>query len=314
MALSLLDLGFVSINRTRKILNGIDKNTLSISDGYLSKLQKRYASRLNGFVEEVRRACISAPLLYWDDTTIFVNTLRSCFRFYGNERIALYCAHLRKDMDGIFSDNVLPQLNESSIVMHDHNIISYHEGFSFRNIECLQHLERDFQKIYNASGHQWAAGMKELFSGMIHRRKQLISSGTSSFTADELSAFQCRYDSLLHSGYKEYFKDCSSYYSKDENALLLRLEKYRKNYTDWLYDFSLPTTNNLSERSLRFTKSKEKISGQFQNIEHAKYFAAIRTYIETCARNGVNEFQALLRLANGHPYSLNELNISHGGV
>ena len=314
MALSLLDLGFVSINRTRKILSGMDPGSLSISDGYLSKLQKRYALKLRGFVEEVRLACVTAPILYWDDTVIFVNTSRACFRFYGNDRVALYCAHMKKDMDGILDDNVLPQLTESNTVMHDHNFINYYDGFSFRNIECLQHLERDLQKTYNASKHQWAADMKELITGMIHKRKLLISSGADSFSDEELSAFWCSYDTILHSGYKEYFKECLSHFSKDENALLLRLEKYRDNYTDWLYDFSLPTTNNLSERSLRFIKSKEKISGQFQNIEHARYFAVIRTYIETCSRNGVNEFQALLRLAKGSPYSLKELNTSHGGA
>ena len=314
MALSPLDMGFVSINRTRKILSGMDPASLSISDGYLSKLQKRYALKLRGFVDEVRQACIASPLLYWDDTVIFVNTSRACFRFYGNEHVALYCAHKKKNMEGILDDNVLPQLTESNTVMHDHNSINYHDGFSFRNIECLQHLERDLQKTYNASKHQWAADMKELITGMIHKRKLLISSGADSFSDDELSAFWRSYDSLLHSGYKEYFKECLAHFGKDENALLLRLEQYRTNYTAWLYDFSLPTTNNLSERSLRFIKSKEKISGQFQNIEHAKYFAAIRTYIETCARNGVNEFQALLRLAKGSPYSLKELNISHSGA
>ena len=39
----------------------------------------------------------------------------------------------------------------------------------------------------------------------------------------------------------------------------------------------------------------------------AKYFANIRTYIETCARNGVNVFQALLRLTQNIPYSHQEL-------
>jgi len=42
-------------------------------------------------------------------------------------------------------------------------------------------------------------------------------------------------------------------------------------------------------------------------VEYDSYFADIRTYLETCARNGINEFQALLRLTNGNPYTLNEL-------
>ena len=72
-------------------------------------------------------------------------------------------------------------------------------------------------------------------------------------------------------------------------------------------DFSVPITNNLSERALRFVKCKDKISGQFLSVDYAKYFADIRTYIETCARNGVNEFQALFRLTQNKPYTLQEL-------
>ena len=41
--------------------------------------------------------------------------------------------------------------------------------------------------------------------------------------------------------------------------------------------------------------------------QYASYFADIRTYLETFARNGVNEFAALLRLTSGEPYTVAEL-------
>jgi len=72
-------------------------------------------------------------------------------RFYGNERIALYTAHMHKDLDGILEDNILPVLSSGTKVMHDHNTINYHEGFVFRNVECNQHLERDLQKLLKLS-------------------------------------------------------------------------------------------------------------------------------------------------------------------
>ena len=50
-----------------------------------------------------------------------------------------------------------------------------------------------------------------------------------------------------------------------------------------------------------------KISGQFQNITNAEYYALIRSYIETCHRNGVNEHEALERLITDNPYSLEEI-------
>jgi hypothetical protein len=149
--------------------------------------------------------------------------------------------------------------------------------------------------------------MKELIKRTIHKRKQLIAAGYEQFPEEEVKAFIAKYTGLLGSGYKEYIKDINSYYSSDENALLVRLKEYQDNYTEWIRDFSIPTTNNLSERSLRFVKCKDKMSGQFLSESYAQYFANIRTYIETCARNGVNEFQALLRLTQNNPYTLQEL-------
>lgn len=307
MALALLNLGFVSINRTQSLLSGLTSDTLGISQGYLSKLQKRFSGKLASFVEEVRTACISSDLVYWDDTVVFIHTSRACFRFYGNERIALYYAHMKKDLAGILEDNVLPRLPSTATVMHDHNAINYHDGFEFINVECLQHLERDLQKVIDQSSHNWAGEMKDLFASTIHKRKLLAAKGIDCFEPSEISAFLNRYEALLDSGYKEYFKDNQRYFAKFENSLLIRLKEYKQNYTAWLHDFQIPTTNNLSERSLRFIKCKDKISGQFQNEAHAQFFANIRTYIETCARNGVNEFQAILRLTQGNPFSLNEL-------
>ena len=72
-------------------------------------------------------------------------------------------------------------------------------------------------------------------------------------------------------------------------------------------NFDIPFTNNLSERSLRGAKSKQKASGQFWNIDSAKWYANIRTYIETCNRNNVNIYNALLKLSLGKPYTLKEI-------
>lgn len=64
-------------------------------------------------------------------------------------------------------------------------------------------------------------------------------------------------DSLLDSEYKEYIANLGHYYESDENALLNRIREYKSNYFDWVKDFSIPTTNNLSEGSLRFVKTKD---------------------------------------------------------
>jgi transposase len=67
---------------------------------------------------------------------------------------------------------------------------------------------------------------------------------------------------------------------------------YKNEYLAWVVDFDIPFTNNLSERGLRCIKSKMMVSGQFQNINTASYNANIRSYLESCHRNGINEFYA----------------------
>ena len=306
-ALALMNIGFVSMNRTRSLLCGIDPESISISEGYLAKLQKRYADKLKGFADDVRAACIESPLLYWDETVAFIDTSKACIRFYGNNRLAFYTAHMNKNLDGIMEDNVLPALPETATVMHDHCLFNYRKDFRYRNVECQQHLERDLQKLFDISHHRWPEALKELIKHTIHERKQLIAAGIDHFSGEEIRTFIATFTGLLDSGYKEYIKDLNSYYSGEENAILVRLRKYQDNYTEWVRDFSIPVTNNLSERALRPVKCKDKISGQFLCVDYAKHFANIRTYIETCARNGVNVFQALLRLTQNKPYSLQEL-------
>ena len=74
-----------------------------------------------------------------------------------------------------------------------------------------------------------------------------------------------------------------------------RIEEYKTNYFLWTKDFSFPATDSLSERALRGVKSKMKIAGQFFTPVTADYYAIIKSYIETCHRNNINEFDALQR-------------------
>ena len=157
------------------------------------------------------------------------------------------------------------------------------------------------------SGHSWCISLKKLIQEAEHERKQLMENGYMSFDDEYIREFNRQLDEFLEKADEEYLTSSNRYFETDERRLIARLKKYRKNYFMWLSDFSLPTTNNLSERSLRFTKTKQKVSGQLVSQKYSEYFADIRTYIETCYRNGVNCFKALSRLTAGNPYTLEEL-------
>lgn len=310
LALSLMNTVNAPMNKAAMFLKGITGDAISPSEGFIAKLQPRAAKGLIQFYTDLRLELITLSLLYWDDTVIFINTKRACFRFYGDERIAYFTAHLQKGLKGLLEDNILPMLTDDTKVMHDHNTVNYNAQFHFQNLECNQHLERDDQKNTDDTGHSWSRELNEHIAQTVHDRKQAKEEGNTCFEKEYVDAFNSRLDEILQHGWQEYEADkekLEKYGAPFERALLKRIAEYRNNYFAWVDDFSLPTTDNLSERSLRSVKSKLKIAGQFESVEYAKYFAMIRTYIETCRRNNVNEIEALRRLCEGRPYTVREL-------
>ena len=310
LALSLMNTVNAPMNKTAMLIAGITNNELTPCDGYIAKLQKRAAKGLTQFYNDAREYLLTLDILYWDDTVVFVNKVRACLRFYGNEEIAFFTAHMKKDLPSVLEDNVLPRLTADTKVMHDHNMINYNKQFHFQNLECDQHLERDGQKTADETGHTWGTDVKELVASTIKERNELFEQGVRSFSPAQIESFNQKLNAILQHGWKEYEADkerMQKYGAPFEQALLNRIEKYRDNYFAWLEDFTLPTINNLSERSLRGAKSKMKIAGQFGSEESPEFYAIIRTYTETCRRHGVNEFDALVRLCEGRPYTIAEL-------
>ena len=307
IALSLMNTTNAAINKVPIFLSAITDGKIHPSEGYISKLQSKAAKKLKDFIYDLISAAIKLRLIYWDDTVITVNTKRACLRFYGDENIALYFAHEKKDKNSVLDDGILTHLTKETHVMHDHYTLNYNPLFIFVNIECNAHLQRDIQKIIDETGHQVFAEIKDLISTAIHDRNNLIQEGKDGFEEGYLKDFNNRLTKYIENAKNIAMANTSKYSGSSERALVYRIEKYRENYFAWVYDFTLPTTNNLSERALRGVKTKMKVSGQFQTIESAKYYATIRSYTETCRRNGVNEVKALTRLLNGNPYTVDEI-------
>lgn len=308
LAISLMSTGNVAMNKVRMMINGMTNGVMNPSEGFICKLYKRASEGLINFRNDLRKLMLTRSLLYWDDTVVMIQTERACMRFYGDKSISYYTAHDEKGMNGLIDDNILAVLTKDTTVMHDHNKVNYNGQFSFENIECNQHLQRDLQKISDDNPtHTWSGKLKELISTTINARKDLIASGLNSFDEDAINNFRNKVKELLILGDKENVESSNKYAAPFEKVVIKRINSYMSNYFRWVEDFSLPTTDNLSERGLRSIKSHMKISGQFDSEKTAKYYATVKTYVETCRKNNINEIVALSRLCNGNPYTVKEI-------
>ena len=97
-----MNVGNVPINKVKRIISGLTMNEINLSEGFISKLQKRAASKLNSFRQQLYDHIIAKlKIVYWDDTVIMVNKKQACLRFYGDDSVALYYAHGEKNKAGI---------------------------------------------------------------------------------------------------------------------------------------------------------------------------------------------------------------------
>lgn len=307
LELTLMNQANVTINKAQKITKGLTNGEIDLSEGYIAKLQKRASGKLSNFMEEMKTEIIKQPLLHWDDTVIMINTKRSCLRFYGTEKLAMYTAHSQKDKNGLDEDGILNVLAKETVVVHDHNKVNYNEDYYFRNAECNVHLIRDLKKVIENLNHTWAKKLVELITKMNNKRKWLIKKGKEEFDQEELNKFEDKFEKIMIEANMQNEEEKQKYYVDKETTLILRILDYKNEYFLWIYDFEVPFENNLSERGLRGAKSKQKSSGQFWNVESASWYATIRTYIETCNRNNVNIYNALVMLSLGKPYTLKEI-------
>jgi hypothetical protein len=299
-------IGNVSMNKNARFMREVSGGILTPTDGYMAKLLRKGSDSLKPFMYDLRIAAICQLMLYWDDTVIWINKSRGCLRFYGNENIAIYKAHLHKDADGLDEDGILQFLTVETTVMHDHNKINYNEKYRYTNVECIVHGQRDGYKYIQIAHRAEAQEYVDFITETIKERKKLIGQNVSGFGEKEKELFEAL-DDILSRWRKAAEKDENRYYQHDELVFVDRIKEYKENYFAWIRDFSLPTSNSLSERALRIAKSKTKISGQFFSEETSGFYADILSYVETCHRNGISEYDALKRLYEGNPYSIQEI-------
>lgn len=305
IAIALMNQGFVSMIRTKELMLGISNGLVNLSVGYISKLQKRIATNLTEFMYSLRRKIISQAVIHWDDTVIMIDKKRACLRVYGSGDFTYFVAHEKKNKEGIDRDGILTALDEQTVVVHDHNKVNYNESYDYLNAECCVHLLRDLQKVVDNTKHSWAKDLKKLLSDTNVKRNQ-----GESYKACEIIS---EYEKLINLGFEQNSKiDYDTeifkmHYLSTEKTLLKRLKKYKDNYLMWLTNPMVPFSNNESERSLRSSKTKMKISGQFQNIKSAEYFSIIRSYIETGRRHSFNPIYLITRALKGQFVTLDEM-------
>ncbi len=170
---------------------------------------------------------------------------------------------------------------------------------------CGAHLLRELTFAQQVLGQAWAGSLKELIEQMVSCCHSAREVGRAS--VENATMLQEQFDALVAQGLEQVPLPQRRQGRRGRPAkgkvrcLLERLRDYREQYLAFLFDLSLPFTNNEAERDLRMLKVKGKISGCFRTVGGAEVFCRLRSYLLTCQKQGMALLDCLRSVFAGNP-------------
>ena len=265
---------------------------LTISQGTLVNMTKRFYELLETTEASIKENLLASSYLHLDETGCYVNGKRQWLHVTSNKRYTHYFIHEKRGSQAIEANGILPSFKGT--VIHDH-WTPYFKYDDCTHALCNVHHLREFKGIIEFENQQWAKDMTEL----LLEAKTYSEETEYPLPRDKIQEFEQRYQTIIEEGYlANPLKDHEK--NTDPVRLLNRLSKRQEEVLEFLYQVEIPFDNNLAERDVQMTKTKQKISGCFRTEKGAHCFARIRGFISTCQKQGLNIIESIETILMGN--------------
>lgn len=271
-----------------------------MSEATVNTILKNAHERLAATEEAIKAAIRASPVVHADETAMYVNGKRLWEHTLGTDLYTYYFCHNRRGKKALREDATLS--NFIGRLVHD-------GWMSYYDLDCLHalcnaHHLRELVFVSEQGRHQrWASTMIKLLCHIKKVVDRAKAVNRPCLAAQTLKRYRQRYDTLVARGYKANPLLVSAKVSgkrgrKKQNParnLLDRLASHSDEALAFMHDFNVPFDNNTSERDLRMTKVKQKVSGCFRSLLGAQIFCRVRGYISTVRKHGLNAFDQLIK-------------------
>ena len=171
---------------------------------------------------------------------------------------------------------------------------------------CNAHLLRELTS-FSEDGHRWAEGLIAALLALKQAADDARQHEQRHITPAILDPLLADYDHCVREGLQTHpelaklpGKRGRAKQSKARN-LLIRMSEKREEVIRFVHDLEVPFDNNQAERDLRMIKVQQKVSGCFRSERGARLFCAIRSYLSTSRKHGVNLMDSIQSAFAGTP-------------
>jgi len=308
LVVALNTVGAVSLNRTKEILSGIFN--IPLSTGTIVNMVNRCADGLAEVIEAIRQNVAAADVAHFDETGTSVDGKKHWVHSASTLEFTHLTVNAKRGQEGMDAGDVLPWFTGKAI--HD----CWQPYWKYPLVThglCGAHLLRELVAAQEREPDQkWPVEFEKLLLEMKTAKEQAIEAGFSGFSEEKLKGFGQEYDRIIKLGYEENplpteDKDSEKKRGRRKKgktlALIERLDKYKGAVCLFIYDFTVPFSNNLAEQDIRMVKTKTKVSGCFRSLLGAENYLKIMSYVGTVKKHGRSAFEAIRQAISGDPES-----------
>ncbi|XVQ84021.1 IS66 family transposase [Microbispora siamensis] len=295
LAVYLLVFQHVPVERTAQLI--ADLTGAHVSTGWVASVLGQAAQAVAGSLKLIRALLTLGHVLHADETTTRIGSGRRWLHVACTERLTLLGLGPRS-RQGANALGVLPDFR--GVVVHDS--LALYDGYpGARHQLCGAHLVRELTAAAEDHPDQrWPVQVRWALAELNKQAKKAAAQGLSDVPPERALIYLESFHHGVAVGLSLHPRAPGRKQSPTRNLL----ERLRDRSGDVLRFADspglVPFTNNTGERALRPVKTQVKISGCHQSETGAAAWLAVRSYLDSARKHGVNALDAIRRAFTGN--------------
>jgi hypothetical protein len=278
------------------------------STGFIHAMLARAADAVADVIKLIRALITAAVVAGFDETTLRVGPAgtRKYVLSASTDTCALFWLG-RRDLQTFTAFGILPA--STGIAVHDRYSLYDHPDLTGRlagHQLCTAHLLRDLADAAETYPDQhWPPQAIRALRALIGAAATARAAGQPAVPTDITEPLIQEFRQAVAVGLSQIPRVPGPTSTTKQPIGRLLLECLRDRHHDvlrFLTDTRIWPTNNTSERDLRPLKTQQKISGRLTSDTTTRHRLALRSYITTAAKHGINIMTALHDAITGQPW------------